>query len=228
MRISQLTFYQWCNSIMFFSEFISFLLESTVRMKLVKTRFEEKRAIQILEDAFIDSPGVYWMVKNPENLTQRKWIIRLLFYESQAKNGAYLTSDQNGALLFFQVNQKVTSLRLILLRLYILLFITGIRNGLNAIRYQKLISSVRPKNGWLGLLVATDKEHRTSKTAFEIKHKMFDSSDASSLCIFIETTVPRVRKLYQSSGYTEYAEIKHPYTDLTVWFFRREPENQQK
>ncbi len=192
-------------------------------MKLVKTRFEDKRAIQILEDAFIDSPGVYWMVKNPENLKQRKWIIRLLFYESKAKNGAYLTSDQNGALLFFQVNQKMTSLRLIFLRLYVLFFITGIRNGLNAIRYQKLIASLRPTNGWLGLLVATDKERRTSKTAFEIKHKMFDSSDASNLCIFIETTVPRVRKLYQSSGYVEYAEMKHPFTDLTVWFFKREP-----
>jgi hypothetical protein len=192
-------------------------------MKLVKTHFEEKRAIQILEDAFIDSPGVYWMVKNPENLTQRKWIIRLLFYESKAKNGAYLTSDQNGALLFFQVNQKMTSLRLIFLRLYVLFFITGIRNGLNAIRYQKLIASLRPTNGWLGLLVATDKERRTSKTAFEIKHKMFASSDESDLCIFIETTVPRVRKLYQSSGYVEYAEMKHPFTDLTVWFFKREP-----
>ena len=209
-------------------EFISFLLGSNGEMKLVKTRFEEKRAIQILEDAFIDSLGVYWMVKNPEILKQRKWIIRLLFYESQSKDGAYLTSDQNGALLFFQVNQKVISLRLIFLRLYVLFFITGIRNGLDAIKYQKLIASVRPKKGWLGLLVATDKDYRTSKTAFEIKHKMFDSSDASNLCIFIETTVPRVRKLYQSSGYIEYAEIKHPYTDLTVWFFRREPENQQK
>jgi len=213
---------------MWFAEFISFLMGLIGGMKLVKTRFEKERAIQILEDAFIDSPGVYWMVKNPENLKQRKWIIRLLFYESQAKDGAYLTSDQNGALLFFQVNQKVTSLRLIFLRLYVLFFVTGIRNGLNAIQYQKLIASVRPTNGWLGLLVATDKDLRTSKTAFEIKHKMFDSSDASDLCIFIETTVQRVRKLYQSSGYIEYAEIKHPYTDLTVWFFRREPKNQQK
>jgi len=192
-------------------------------MKLVQTRDDAQRAIEILEDAFIDSPGVYWMVKDPTNLKQRKWIIRLLFYESQAKKGAFITNDQNGAVLFFQVNQKVTSLRLIFLRLYVLLFITGVRNGLKAIQYQKIIASVRHENGWLGLLVATDKERRTSKTAFEIKHKMFASSDESDLCIFIETTVPRVRKLYQSSGYVEYAEMKHPYTDLTVWFFKREP-----
>lgn len=195
-------------------------------MNLIQTREDERRAIEILEDAFVNSPGVYWMVKDTANLSQRKWIIRLLFYESQAKKGAFITTDRNGALLFFQVNQKVTTPRLFFLRLYVLFFITGIRNGLKAMHYQKMIASVRPSNGWLGLLVATDKDLRTSKTAFEIKHKMFDSSDASNLCIFIETTVPRVRKLYQSSGYTEYAEIKHPYTDLTVWFFKRAPENQ--
>lgn len=192
-------------------------------MKVVQTREDEKRAIEILEDAFLESLGVYWMVKNSTRLKQRKWIIRLLFFESQAKKGAYLTDDRNGALLFFQVNQKAVSLRLFLLKLYVLLFVTGIRNGIKAIRYQKRVAALRTQNGWIGLLVATDKNQRTAKTAFEIKHKMFQTSDESKLCIFIETTVPRVRQLYQTSGYVEYAEMKHPYADLTVWFFKREP-----
>ncbi|MEN9399118.1 MAG: hypothetical protein RL632_219 [Bacteroidota bacterium] len=192
-------------------------------MKVVQTREDETRAIEILEDAFVESLGVYWMVKNPDSLKQRKWIIRLLFFESQEKQGAYITSDRNGALLFFQVSQKAVSLRLFFLKLYVLLFVTGIRNGVKAIRYQKKVAALRTENGWLGLLVATDKNQRTAKTAFEIKHKMFQTSDQSNLCIFIETTVPRVRKLYQTSGYVEYAEMKHPYTDLTVWFFKREP-----
>jgi hypothetical protein len=192
-------------------------------MKVVQTREDEERAIEILEDAFVESLGVYWMVKNPARLKQRKWIIHLLFFESQAKKGAYITDDRNGVLLFFQVSQKAASLRLFFLKLYVLFFITGMRNGVRALRYQKRVAEVRTENGWIGLLVATDKGLRTSKTAFEIKHKMFHTSDESNLPIFIETTVPRVRQLYQSSGYVEYAEMKHPYTDLTVWFFKREP-----
>jgi hypothetical protein len=197
-------------------------------MKVVQSREDERRTIEILEDAFVESLGVYWMVKNPASLKQRKWIIHLLFYESQAKKGAFITSDRNGALLFFQVNQKAVSPRLFFLKLYVLLFVTGIRKGIKAIQYQKRVAAVRTENGWLGLLVATDKHQRTAKTAFEIKHKMFETSDQSNLCIFIETTVPRVRKLYQSSGYVEYAEMKHPYTDLTVWFFKREPNSNSR
>ena len=45
--------------------------------------------------------------------------------------------------------------------------------------------------------------------------------------ICLETSIPRVRKLYKLSGYEEYAAIKHPYEDLTIWFFKRENKDEQ-
>ena len=39
------------------------------------------------------------------------------------------------------------------------------------------------------------------------------------LPICLETTQPRVRRLYRYAGYTEYAVRRHPYADLDIYFF---------
>ena len=192
-------------------------------MELIQGKEQKRRLFEIFEQAFAQSPGMNWMLRHRDSSRGKRWIIRLMTNEGIAKKGAFLTSDNNGAVLFFQVQKRALSPLNILRTIYIFLFITGVKNGFRALRYQKMVAAIRPKTGWLGLLVATDQTVPGNVAAFEIKQEMFRIADDHNECIYIETTVPRVRLLYKAAGYIEYAELKHPYTDLTIWFFRRDP-----
>ena len=53
------------------------------------------------------------------------------------------------------------------------------------------------------------------------EQEMFRLADETNEPIYVETTNPRVMLLYKKSGYVEYANLKHPYEDLTIWFMKR-------
>ena len=108
--------------------------------------------------------------------------------------------------------------------LFVYLIIFEQRKTRKKRKYKKIVSEIRPKNGWLGWLVATDNSVKGNAAAYEIKNFMFQQSDSSQEAIYVETTVPRVRLLYRAAGYTEYAHIKHPYQQIDVWFMKRYPQ----
>ena len=74
-------------------------------MYLIHTKKDKKRALEIFNDAFIDSLGIMWVLKR-KTLNSKKLTIKVLFHEGIDKKGAYLTEDKNGALLFFDNNNK--------------------------------------------------------------------------------------------------------------------------
>ena len=190
-------------------------------MNLIKNNRDKKRALDILENAFIDSPGMTWMLRkcNKKNLR----IFLSFFYHTVAiKDGAYLTSDRNGVVFFYQLQNKKTSISNLFRKLYVLLFIVGLKKGMLAAKYKKNIDKLRPKSGWFGWLVATDTKVSGNAAAYQIKQEMFRLADETQEPIYVETTNPRVMLLYKKSGYLEYANLKHPYQDLTIWFMKRE------
>jgi hypothetical protein len=75
----------------------------------------------------------------------------------------------------------------------------------------------------LGWLVATDQDIVGNAAAYEIKQEMFRLADETNEPIFVETTVFRIKQLYERAGYYVYDTLDHPYEDLTVWFMRRDP-----
>lgn len=192
-------------------------------MRHICTNSDKTRMFQILENSFIKSPGMKWMFKNKEALHSLKSLLNYLFEEANARDGAYITSDNNGVVFFYRLDRKVFSLRIFFKALYLFLFVFGLKNGLLVIRYRKKVASIRPKKGYVGFLVATDNSVVGNNAAYEIKNEMFRIADENNESIYLETTSPRVRLLYKKAGYIEYHEMKHPYAPLTIWFFRRDP-----
>lgn len=190
-------------------------------MYLIHTKKDKKRALEIFNDAFIDSLGIMWVLKR-KTLNSKKLTIKVLFHEGIDKKGAYLTEDKNGALLFFDNNNTRTSLNNIIRKIWLVIIYAGFVNAYRLIKYRELISATRPKGVLIGFLVATDQNMIGNAAAFEIKNQMFAIAKNLKKTICLETSIPRVRRLYKLSGYTEYAEIKHPYEDLTIWFFKKE------
>ncbi len=190
-------------------------------MNLVKTSQEKKRVLEIFHNAFMESPGIMWVLKK-NTIEAKKTTISVLFYEGLAKKGAYITDDKNGALLFYNSDDNRSSFTNTLRKLYLIIFYAGIRNAYRLIKYRKMIAKTRPPKALVGFLVATDLNVVGNEAAFEIKREMFKMSKKLKKPICLETSIPRVRKLYQLSGYEEYAAIQHPYENLTIWFFKRD------
>ncbi|MFT5513521.1 MAG: hypothetical protein ACI8SE_001929 [Bacteroidia bacterium] len=192
-------------------------------MHLIRTHDNKARAFKILETSFCGAPGLTWMINQKKAERSIKHLIHLMYHEAAYKRGNFVTTDKNGVVLFFQLNNKTIAPLQILRSVFVILFVTGVRKGIKALKYKKKVASIRPKKGWLGHLVATDRSVVGNAAAFEIKSEMFRIADEHNECIYLETTVPRVRRLYKAAGYVEYAELKHPYADLMIWFFRRQP-----
>lgn len=193
-------------------------------MKQISSENEKKRALDILEKAFQCSPGITWMIGKERSQKKIRIFLSMFLLEASVREGAFLTEDNNGVVLFFQLQKNRFSFRLFLKKLYVFLFMMGVKRGFHALKYKKTINSIRPKTGWLGWLVATDNEAESKSAAYEIKQWMFNKGDETNETVFVETTVPRVRILYLKAGYKEYAKIKHPYQNLEIWFLKREPQ----
>jgi hypothetical protein len=182
---------------------------------------DKKRALDILQKAYCQSQGLGWMIKKCDAKKMRIFI-SFFMHECMVKNGAWITGDKNGVLFFYHMSNRKKSFRNFFRKMYIIFFITGIKNGVRAMRLKKMIDTIRPKTGWLGFLVATDIDACDKAAAYEIKREMFEMARKTNETIYLETTVPRVRLLYKAAGYKEYYVMKHPYTDLTIWFMKRE------
>ncbi len=192
-------------------------------MKRIQSLDDKRKAFNVLTNAFKNSKGMTWMLRKPQSLRSRKHILNFFYSEALARDGAFITSDQNGVIFLHPQSKETFSFRRLSQKLYIFLFITGIRNGIRSIQYQKLIRKVRPKSGWVATLLACDSTESGIKTAFEIKQEIFELADRYNQFIYAETTSFRACQLYKIIGYELYHTEKHPYADLTIWFFRRNP-----
>ena len=193
-------------------------------MNQIKTDSEKNRALDILEQAFYNVPGVMWMIKTTTNRRKHLRIfLSLCFQETSEKHGAYLTSDGNGVVFFYQLQNKPNLLFNFFRKLYLILSIIGVKRSLCVLKTRKMIDGVRPKKGWYGWFLATDKDVIGTRAGYEIKRDMYRMADETNEPIYVETTMKRIMILYKKIGFQEYAKRKHPYEDLDIWFMNRDP-----
>ncbi|MFA7274045.1 MAG: hypothetical protein WC044_09255 [Crocinitomicaceae bacterium] len=190
-------------------------------MHLISTAKEKQKALQILVYAYLEAANVTWMLKSKSS-EKLHAIFLLLFHEAQAKEGAYLSEDQKSVLFLYDQQIKANSLAQALRKLYVFLFVTGISKGMKALKFQKIVAGIRPKEGLLGMALATAEKPMTTATVFELKHTVVQIATEKKLPIYAETTVPRLKSLYEAIGFKMYHEMPHPYAPLTVWFLKRE------
>ena len=194
-------------------------------MNKVSNIYDKKRALEILELTFFHSDGFNWISNQKFNKRGIKYLIRIIYTVASLRDGAYLSNDKNGVMLFYRLQKHNFSISQIFN--YIgLLFSIGITNTLNVLKYKVIIESLRPKEGLVGLLLATYQTGNLKCLYYDYKKTTFQIADEINQPIFLETTSKKARKLYQFSGFYQYLEIKHPFSDLTVWFLRRDPDPQ--
>ncbi len=70
-------------------------------MQLIESETQRTRALDILSKAFYESPGITWMIGETKKEKKIKSLLSIFLFEASMNNGAYLTSDNNGVVLFF-------------------------------------------------------------------------------------------------------------------------------
>jgi hypothetical protein len=193
-------------------------------MNHIETELDKSRALDILEKAFKDVPGVIWMIRNREKSKEHlRILLSVCLEEAIHKQGAYLTKDRNGIILFYRLQIKPKSITIFFKKLYLFIKVFGIIHGIRVLRSRKLIDAIRPKAGWYGWFIATDKEAAKGASALEIKNEVFRMSSTTNEPVYAETTVHRIVNIYERIGFKVYAKMKHPYSNIDIWFLRRDP-----
>ena len=193
-------------------------------MNQIKNSSDRNRAINILENAFYNVPGIMWMIKSTKNRRRDLRIfLSFCFDQTSEKEGAYLTSDKNGVVFFYNLQKKPNKLLDFFRKLYLILMVIGVKTSIRILKTRERVDQVRPKKGWYGWFLATEKETIGIRAAYEIRRDMFRMADETNEPIYVETTIERIRTLYSRIGFYEYAKIKHPYENLNIWFMKRDP-----
>jgi hypothetical protein len=188
-------------------------------MHLIISATDKQKAIEILAEEYLNANNVTWMFRKKTKRNVRM-LFKILFNEAKAKKGAFITESSSGVLFLYRQDIQKQAFANFFLKLYVLLFVAGISRGLKALKWQKTVNSIRPKEGMLGIAFAISNDENKMKTSFEIKREIKVISTESKLTIYAETTVPRIKILYESIGFEVYHEMEHEFADLRVWFLK--------
>lgn len=190
-------------------------------MRLIKTKTETKKAIEILAEAYYDAPNISWLLRKPTKQNAQRFF-SVILQDAMAKNGAYLSDNSNGVLLFFDLENKGWLLANLLRKIWVFCFVTGISRGVKALKWQQQANSIRPPKGLFGMALAIADNAQRMQTAFEIKKTFATLTKDKQQPVYAETTLPRIKRLYQSIGFEEYTSLQHPFANVTVFFLKKE------
>ena len=183
-----------------------------------------ERAREILVEALKDSLGVHWVLRNKSEVG-KVLALEVLFFEGADKEGVFLSDDGQGAVVFYDINDQRWSWSNARRKALLVLRHAGVASVWRLLKYRRMIAATRPKDAMVGFLVGTDRFAKGTKAIFDIHEGMQKLAKSRNLPICLETTQPRVRRLYQYAGYTEYAVRRHPFVDLDIYFFIKHPDD---
>ena len=187
-------------------------------MRLITNRQESLIAIDILVETYANAPNIKWMfTQSHRNL---EYFFYVLIEDAIEKKGAYLTSNNRGVLLFYNLKTKHFSLSSIYRKAYLIFFIMGIKKSIQIIRLNKLKRKYRPKTGFYGAVLAIKNDKCQWDTRFELKKEIFIMFKNLNLPVYAETTNRRIYLLYKKLGFSKYYEMNHPYADLNIYFMK--------
>lgn len=183
----------------------------------------QKIALEILNTAFQNNPGVLWVVKNDSN--QYKRITELCKYcltVSIEKKGAYISSNKKGVALIFE-SPKKQKLYSFLTGYYRLgQYCIGWSRAIKIIRRERKIQQIRPntKHLYFWMLGVKDRTYGLD-TIKEIRDFTYALSYSKKLPIYAETTDVNILNLYLRYGFTIYDKWETGDNGVIVYFIQR-------
>lgn len=178
-------------------------------------------AIDVLVASYNNAPNISWMFTQSQSKLRN--FFSFLIWEAVAKNSVYLTSDKCGVLILESQGLRHFSLRTILTKIHLILFVVGVKNSLRIVRLNQMKRKVRPNKGFYASVLAIRKHKSRWNTILELKRGFSNIAKELYQPVYLETTNPRTLQLYEKLGFTKYHEMQHPYTNLKIYFMKLSP-----
>lgn len=185
---------------------------------------QKEKVIAIIEESFHNNPSVVSVI-NPKKKNSLKALARYAYETAHSKNGVLLSSNQEAVAICYPYNCKKEGIQDIWYQVLLVFNCIGLSRVSDVLKREAYVKKMRPKDGkflYFWFFGATNIGKKTS-AARELKEQIFDWSSRDDLPIYLETSVPRNKRVYEYFGFETYHEWNQP-NGGTLFFMRRNPQ----
>lgn len=189
------------------------------------TILDEKLVTEIIANSFNTNPSVCSVIRKKNKNRSIRALAKFAFHYSLRRDGVYISSDKTGVALCYRYNAKKESVGDYILQAKLLLSALNIRYVPSLLKREAFIKSKRPKNGdylyfWM---YGVTNEGRGKTAARELKNHIFAESEEKKLPIYVETSVPQNKLVYERFGFVTHNEWEEAAEGFTLWLLKRMP-----
>jgi len=189
------------------------------------TKADKAKVIDIISESFDTNPSVNWAIKQDRKRLRRlKVLAEYTFNTVYRRGGIYLSSDEEGVILFYKENAYSEGLADYIDQAKMALFAVGLSRVPQILKSEAYKKKIRPNDGefiycWF---YGVKEQARGRGAAKELKRFIEQVADEQQLPIYLETSVYKNTVAYKRYGYTTYHEWNMKGANKTLWFMRRE------
>ncbi|MFV8839610.1 hypothetical protein [Salinimicrobium soli] len=169
------------------------------------------------------------IVKDDANREKRfNYLAKYMVEKAIEKDALIVSEDGKGIAILFRTNSKDKNFWKDLVQdIKLAINVTGIKKGLKAMKVQEYVKAQRPKEGdylycWFWGIISDARGSDDAKTAYHMKNRFMEISQALQLPIYAETRIRRISIAYQRYGFEMFNEWDHPSGDK-MYFLRYFP-----
>ena len=169
------------------------------------------------------------LIKDDSKREERfRYLARYMVEKAIEKDALIISENGRGIAILFRTNSKDKNFwKDTIQDIKLAINVTGIRKGLKAMKTQKYVKNVRPKEGdylycWFWGILPDSRGSDDSKTAYEMKNKFYAISKELQLPIYAESRIRRISLAYRRYGFELFHEWDHPSGDK-MYFLKYTP-----
>lgn len=180
-------------------------------------------ALDITENAFITNPSMLWFIKKDNKQRERmRELCRYCINMAREYNGAFLSSDLNGIVLYYLSDAKISHYAFLKHLIYLLNKATGWGKFFQLLKRQKEITKLRGNKKHIYVLLLASNHKNGNNTIIEMRDAVYAESERLQLPLFAETACKINKRTYERYGFKTYSEYTLSGTDTKLWLLRRE------
>lgn len=185
---------------------------------------DRQLVIDIIADTFPDNPSVLSILKNDkkESLRMRS-LADYVFKTALRKGGAYLSDDNTGVAICYQMNGHKDTLIDYWNQAVLAFKAIGIERVWEVMKRDSYVKKQRPESGdflyfWF---FGVTTEGRGSKAAYDLKDAIFAKAANQKTPIYLETSIAKNKRVYERYGFEVYHTWDYQSEGITLWFMRK-------
>lgn len=189
------------------------------------TRKDKTTVVEIISRSMNYLPGIKWIIGDNPNKQQKRltYLAEYIFETAFAQKGIYLSTDRKGVAIMHHKKSNRLSIKGFWNKIKLIYLCIGINRIYEMYYREQYLKRQRPTHEqflyfWIYSVLP---EARGSGAAIELKNTIFSEAARQKLPIYLETSNPQNKKVYERYGFHVYHEWYIPHRNFTLWFMSR-------